>query len=204
MTLPLPQLDTLSPPIWIWILLVLAGVVASITDIRETRIPNWLTLPLIVTGAVHAVVSGGVDGVLDAGGGMVVASALFVWAYAFHGGGAGDAKMMMGVGLWLGFDASIVVTLAVTIAGVVIAMFGVAARGSWRDVPVVLLAGGLRSIQSIRRGFAGQVLQRDPEEVDPATIRGRRRPKGWIPYAPAILVGMITGGWYIANWGTPT
>ena len=40
-------------PIWIWILMVLACAVASYTDVTSTRIPNWLSLPILLVGILH-------------------------------------------------------------------------------------------------------------------------------------------------------
>ena len=189
------------PAVWIWGLLCLAGLIASITDIRETRIPNWLTFPLILSGLIQAPILGGWAGTGDALLGMLVASGLFIWAYMFHGGGAGDAKMMMGVGLWLGFDAAMVVTFAVTLVGFVIAMIGVVMRGDVRDIPVVIITGWIKTGQAVRRLITGKVLERSEEEIEAASIKGRRRPKGWIPFAPAILGGTLVGWWYLATYG---
>ena len=190
------------PPAWIWIMLGLVGCVASVTDIRETRIPNWLTIPLVLAGLIHAPIAGGWDGIGDALLGMLAASALFIWAYAFHGGGAGDAKLMMGIGLWLGLDASIVVTLAVTIVGFVIAMIGVAVRGRLGDIPIVVVTGWLRTAQSMRRLLSGKPIERTESEIEAGRIKGGQRPEGWIPFAPAILGGTLLGWWYLEAYGT--
>ncbi|MCP4837259.1 MAG: hypothetical protein GY895_21145 [Phycisphaera sp.] len=179
----------------------MAGLIASFTDIRETRIPNWLTFPLIISGLIQAPILGGWAGTGDAFLGMLVASGLFVWAYVFHGGGAGDAKIMMGIGLWLGLDAAMVVTVAVTVVGFVFAMVGVVIRGEIRDIPVVIITGWLMTGQAVRRFLTGKVLERSEEEIKAASIKGRRRPKGWISFAPSILVGTLVGWWYLTTYG---
>lgn len=189
------------PPVWIWVLLCVAGLIASVTDIRETRIPNWLTFPLIISGLIQAPILGGWAGTGDAFLGMLVASGLFVWAYAFHGGGAGDAKFMMGVGLWLGLDAAMVVTVAVTVVGFVFAMVGVVVRGDIRDIPVVIITGWISTAQAVRRLITGKLLERSEEEIAAASVKGQRRPKGWIPFAPSILGGTLVGWWYFTTYG---
>lgn len=201
MILASSSLTTVGPPIWIWILLLVACAVAAVTDIRETRIPNWLTLPLIVSGLIQASILGGWSGLGDAAIGMVVAGGLFIWAYAFFGGGAGDAKMMMGMGLWLGFEAAFVVTTAITFVGFLMAMVGVVIRGDIRDIPVVILTGWVRTGQAVRRVLTGQTIERSEEELEAATVKGRQRPKGWIPFAPAILGGTLVGWWYLSTYG---
>ena len=194
-------IGSVGPPAWIWVLLCVAGLIASVTDIRETRIPNWLTFPLIIGGLIQAPILGGWGGTGDALLGMLVASGLFIWAYLFHGGGAGDAKIMMGIGLWLGLDASIVVTVAVTAVGFVLAMIGVVTRGGIRDIPIVIITGWIKTGQAVRRLITGKVLDRSEEEIEATAIKGRRRPKGWIPFAPAILGGTLVGWWYLATYG---
>ncbi|MAC19893.1 MAG: hypothetical protein CMJ23_09515 [Phycisphaerae bacterium] len=201
MILATSSVSTVGPPIWIWILLLVACSVAAVTDIRETRIPNWLTLPLILTGLVQAPILGGLPGLGDSAIGMVIASALFIWAYAFFGGGAGDAKFMMGLGLWLGYEAAFVVTVAITIVGFVFSMFGVVIRGDIRDIPIVILTGWARTGRAVGRVLTGQIIERSAEEIEAATIKGRRRPKGWIPFAPAILGGTLLGWWYLSTYG---
>ncbi len=199
-----PGIISVGPPVWIWWLMCIVALVASFTDVRETRIPNWLTFPLILTGLLQSCVLGGWAGCGDALLGMLVASGLFIWAYLFHGGGAGDAKMMMGVGLWLGFDAAVVVTVAVTAVGFILAMIGVAIRGDIRDIPVVIISGWIKTAQSVRRLISGKLVERTEEEIEAASIKGRRRPKGWIPFAPAILGGIIVGWWYLEAFGPVT
>lgn len=194
-------IGSVVPPVWVWSVVIVAGLIASVTDVRETRIPNWLTFPLIISGLIQAPLLGGLPGTGDALLGMLVASGLFIWAYLFHGGGAGDAKMMMGVGLWLGLDASIVVTVAVTLVGFVFAMVGVVIRGDIRDIPVVIISGWIKTGQAVRRLITGKVYERSEEEIEAASIKGRRRPKGWIPFAPAILGGTLVGWWYLVTYG---
>ncbi|MFM7260404.1 MAG: prepilin peptidase [bacterium] len=224
-------------PAWIWILLILAGTVATVTDLRSMRIPNWLTLPLLGAGLCFALLTGGLSGFYGALGGAVAAGAMFIVAYAVLGGGAGDAKLMLACGAWLGVDASIILLLAVTIVGFVIAISVVIARGGIRDVPAVIgvgvlkTAGGLLLLRrnvmqggpksgagtspgsypgsnpgsnpgSSSRGAASAASVAGPTEPDPTstpssgpgTTTGkphRPRPKGWLPYAPAILGGLI-------------
>ena len=76
-------------PAWIWLLLIAAGVVASLTDLRSTRIPNWLTLPLLAGGLLYASAHG-LPAVGQALAGMVAAGLFLVIAYILFGGGAGQ------------------------------------------------------------------------------------------------------------------
>lgn len=177
-------------PIWIWILLVCVCGVASCTDIRSTRIPNWLSIPLFLAGLIHAAGTEGVTGLLDAIGGSVIAGGLFILAYAINKGGGGDAKLMLGLGAWVGVDLAVILLAAVTAAGFVESIVAIMIRGGVRDVPIVLLS----SVMGVLRLFHKQPATDDASTSDP-TMEGRSdhrsRPKHWIPFAPAILVGTI-------------
>jgi Flp pilus assembly protein protease CpaA len=124
-------------PAWIWLLLIAAGVVASITDLRNTRIPNWLTLPLLAGGLLYASTQG-LPAVGHAVAGMVTAGLFLVIAYILMGGGAGDAKLMLAFGSWLGFDASMILMLGVAITGFVQSVTIITFRGGLRDVPIAI------------------------------------------------------------------
>ena len=127
-----------SIPAWIWLLLVAAGIVATVTDVRHTRIPNWLTLPLLAAGLLYGFMHAGLPGLGHAALGAVAAGLVMVIGYIMFGGGAGDAKIMMAFGAWLGFDASIILMLAVTITGFVQALVVIISRGGLRDIPISL------------------------------------------------------------------
>lgn len=177
-------------PIWIWVLLVLAGGIASYTDLRWTRIPNWLSLPVLLGGLIHAGFVGGGAGVLDALGGAAISGGLFVIAYAVNKGGGGDAKLMLGLGAWVGVEVSIILVAAVTAAGFLESMIAIIIRGGVRDIPIVLLS----SFAVVLRAFQRTPATSDESTTDPTTSEEsglRARPKHWIPFAPAILAGTI-------------
>ena len=177
-------------PIWIWILVVIACVIASYTDVKSTRIPNWLSLPVFLVGMLHAVWSGGLEGLLDGLGGAAIAGGLFIFAYAVHKGGGGDAKLMLGLGVWLGIDLSVILLAAVTAAGFLEGMIAIVVRGGIRDIPIVLLS----SILIVLRAFQRTPETEDDPGTDPkdgASAPPRSRPKHWVPFAPAILAGTI-------------
>ena len=187
-------------PAWIWILLVIAGVIASWTDIRETRIPNWLSLPVLAGGLLYAGLSGGWGGLGDAMLGAIVTSAIFIWAYIAYSGGAGDAKLMMGFGAWLGYDVALTEMLAVSLVGFSYAVVATVFRGGIKALPYVFIGGVFQILRSVQGLFSsnapkGHDPKKDPEDEalqsgEASQVR-RDRPKGWIPFAPAILLGTV-------------
>lgn len=197
--------SAIAAPVWIWVLLLLAGAVASVPDVREHRIPNWLTLPLLAAGLLYMGIMGGGAGLGDAVAGAAVASSVFVVGYLFAGGGAGDAKLMMALGAWLGWEVSTVLLVCVLITGMAGIMIGMCFRGGVR--------GALATFFDAIGGGLGRLLHRGgPAATDAAksaVSRGsadrrdgfRRRQREWFPYAPAILAGTAVAWWYVELFG---
>jgi prepilin peptidase CpaA len=82
-------------------------VVAAVIDGVQLRVPNWLTFPFIISGWVFTSVSYHLTGQswLEGLGwsllGTVTGLVLLLPAYAIGGMGAGDVKLLMGVGAWM-------------------------------------------------------------------------------------------------------
>ncbi len=112
------------------VLLSLAAIalfaVAAVTDARERRIPNWLSLGLAALGLVRIVLalvagSGALASALD----LVAALAVFALAAgAFRFGvlGGGDAKLLAAGTLWFGAAALGPYLLITVLAGGVLAV----------------------------------------------------------------------------------
>lgn len=193
-------------PAWVWSTLVMACLTASFTDLRSMRIPNWLTLPLLAAGLTYGGMRGGWNGAGDAALGALVAGGIFIAAYAIAGGGAGDAKLMMALGAWLGLYPSVVLVLAVTVCGAVWAILVTVYRDGPRAVPVLLMHSVLwtrfKGIGLVKRTVSGAVFRQQSVRDDSIATAPKPRPKGWFPYAPAILVGTIVAWWYWQKHGS--
>ena len=190
---------------WVWLLLVASTGVACVTDLRSMRIPNWLTIPLLAGGLIHAGMGGGWHGVLLSVGASAVAGFVFVLGYMFLRGGAGDAKLMLAIGSWVDFDHAMLLMMAVTIAGFLQAMVVVVARGSVADIPIVIFDGWWKVLSKGKRFLrGGPALALDaPATSDVGVDEEERkgRVKGWFPYAPAILLGTVAAWWYSVKFG---
>jgi len=187
---------TMAP--WIWVLVILAATIATLTDLRNMTIPNWLTLPLLVTGLLYSGITEGTAGIIESLQGCAVAGGIFMMAYIMIGGGGGDVKLMMALGSWLGFERSAVLMLAVTISGFFASIIILISQGSLKNIPHAIFHQMVMAQFGLKRLKQGKVINHDSEEIyaDPAP-----RIKGWFPYAPAILVGTIGACWYWSRFG---
>ncbi len=137
-------------PLWF---ICAAMIVAAVIDGWKLKVPNWLTFPLILSGlalgACHDF--GWLAGTGEGGFGAALAGcalgfALLFPVYAIGGMGAGDVKMQMGFGAWVGAFYGLAQTekhpgafwivlyafcLAVLIGGV-LAVFMILFRGQFR------------------------------------------------------------------------
>ena len=97
-------------------------VIASVSDWRDQKIPNILTLPcFLVAPAYHAWVNGW-GGFLFSAGGIGLGIGLLILPYLMGGMGAGDAKLMGAVGGFIGPKAVLYAFAFTAIAGGVYAL----------------------------------------------------------------------------------
>ena len=82
--------------------LLVALIVAGITDVRHGRIPNWLTFSLAGFGIGMQSWGDGWSGLLFSLEGLVVGLACLLFFYVMGGMGAGDVKLLGAIGAVLG------------------------------------------------------------------------------------------------------
>lgn len=76
-------------------------VVAAVIDGRLLKVPNWLTFPFALLGVAFACLPGGLS-LPDSLFGLALGLGLLLPLYAVGGMGAGDVKLLAGVGAWVG------------------------------------------------------------------------------------------------------
>jgi prepilin peptidase CpaA len=104
-----------------WEVLVVAAILiwAAWIDGKELRVPNWITFPMVLSGLVMNTVIGGWEGLGFGLLGMVTGLLCLLPLYSVGGMGAGDVKLMAGMGAWLGWE----ITLAAFVVSVFVGAF---------------------------------------------------------------------------------
>jgi prepilin peptidase CpaA len=90
--------------------------VAAVTDVRGSRIPNWLTYTGLLL-ALAARAAFGWPALKDGLLGMFIGGGLFLVLFVVGGMGGGDVKLMAAVGAWAGQSNVAVIMIATAISG---------------------------------------------------------------------------------------
>lgn len=162
----------------VW-LLSLTLIVAAVIDGWKLRVPNWITFPLIVSGWLYSAVYFGWAGLAWSLLGTVVGLALLLPLYSIGGMGAGDVKLLAGIGAWAWSTATLYAFCISAIIGGVIAIGMVLWRRDWHH--------HLAQFWSI----TNEVLEvRDPNVL--AVIAAERKSSMLLlPYGIPITIGTI-------------
>jgi prepilin peptidase CpaA len=155
--------------------LVLA--VATFTDIRSRRIPNWLVLPFLLAGIGVSAWTRGWAGVSHSMGGFGLAVLIYGLLFFLGGMGMGDVKLFAAIGAWIGPWQLLVALLLTSIAGGVMALCWAAFGGFLGE----LFSG----TADIVIGWKKRGLRPHPERVL-SNPKSRK-----MPYAPAIAIGTL-------------
>ena len=138
-------------------------------EIKERRIPNWLTLGMIVLGLGAATIEHGVQGLLDSALGLVITGGAFLPFCLLGIVGGGDMKLMAGVGAIVCYPLALRVLCDTCLAGGLIAI----ALMAWHGVLLTTLLNAMRVIFGMPRRRDG--LSKVPT----------------VPYALAITIGTL-------------
>lgn len=108
---------------------VLTGVAAAITDLTTRRVPNVLTFGTALAAIGYAGATQGVSGVGTSVAGWAVGCALFLPWFLLGGMGAGDVKLLAGLGAWLGPGLAVWAALYAGLVGGPMALVVAGANG---------------------------------------------------------------------------
>ncbi len=145
-----------------WSVLTVVGV-ATFTDVRSRRIPNWLVLPFLPLGIAVSAWFRGWHGVEQSLAGAGLGIAIFGILYWGFGMGAGDVKLCAAIGAWIGPNQFLIAVVLIALAG-----------------GLVIL------IWAVSRSLLRMVGRRTKEEASLGSLMETK-----MPYAPAIAIGTL-------------
>ena len=156
---------------------LLVAIIAAVIDVRQHRIPNWLTYPAVVMGILLRWAFLGWRGLGTALAGCALAGGIVFLFYLMRAMGAGDVKLLAAIGSLVGPSDVLVVLAATAISGGVLALLYVMVRRR--------VGSTLRNVGSVLTFHAGNGLRAHPElNLDnPSALR--------MPYGLAIATGTL-------------
>jgi prepilin peptidase CpaA len=166
-------------PIWV---VTLTLIVAAVIDGLQLKVPNWITFPMIASGWLYSCLLSpyaGWEGLMYSVLGTVVGLALLLPAYAIGGMGAGDVKLLAGVGAWVWSTTTLYAFAVSTIVGAAIAILMVLVQRKWskHHAQFWMICTEILTVK-------------DPEQL--AAIAADRKPTMMLlPYGIPIAIGTI-------------
>lgn len=167
-------------------------LLAAATDLRTRKIPNWLTLLLIVSGLAHGAFAATGLGIGMSFAGLFAAAVIPFVLFAIGAMGAGDVKLMAGVGAWLGPSAGVTVYLLATLLGMAIALGQAAAE---RRLPVLFRNSAVIALNLLHARHLGLAHAA-------ATGRSATSLSQPLPYAVPVLISamlLVLFGWSMSG-----
>jgi prepilin peptidase CpaA len=165
------------------VVVLVASLVAAVTDVWRFKVHNWLTVPLMLSGLIYHGLHGGWADLSKSAMGVLLGIGVLLVFYLMGGMGAGDVKLMAGVGAWFGWELTFFVFLASALAALVYAIALIVFFGSLRETVL-----NLRIIW-LRFGAAWRRLGAEDNIESSVTLTDRRRRA--IPFAAMMAIGII-------------
>ena len=115
-------------PSWLLILLALTLAAAAIQDAAMMRIANFLSLAVLLLGLAAMALHGIAWPMWQNGALFLGLLLLGTAAFATGNLGGGDVKLLAAIGLWFDFGDAVLLVIAVTIAGGLLALVMIIGR----------------------------------------------------------------------------
>jgi prepilin peptidase CpaA len=165
------------------VVVFIAVLAMAVTDLWQFRVHNVLTLPLLLSGLIYQGLMGGAPGLVNGLlGALFGFSALIV--FCMMGGiGAGDVKLLAGVGAWLGLPLTIYVFIASSLAAGIYSMILLLRSRKLRETWVNLQIAWYR-LKAVGRYLGSE------SDVEAAVTQAERRQR-LVPFAAMVAVGLV-------------
>jgi prepilin peptidase CpaA len=160
-----------------WWPTVIVLAVATFTDLRSRRIPNWLVLPFLVAGIGVSGWLHGWPGIGQSLAGLGLGALLFGVLAWMGGMGMGDVKLCAAIGAWIGPHQLLLALVLTGIVGGIMALGWAVAGGFLGEL--------FKGTGDLIFGWRKRGMRANPE----LTLSNPRAHK--MPYAPAIAIGTL-------------
>lgn len=151
-------------------------LISLITDLKQRRILNIVTLPAMAVGVAYYSISAGWNGFLASGAGLLLGIGLFLIPYLMGGMGAGDVKLLAAIGALKGTGFVFSSFLYTCLAGGAIAL-------------LILLKRRELSASMHRIMHAFLFFRRNAESF---SVLDKKELHHAFPYGVAIVIGTVT------------
>jgi len=159
---------------------------ASWIDLKEHRIPNYLTLSGVVLGITLQLLLQGWDGLLYSLGGITVGFLILIPFYIKGGMGAGDVKLMAAAGAFLGFKGALLAAGLALFVGSIMGIF------------LLVILGGIKTAMNRYYSTLKQFLYTHSINISYIPPLSDEAAAVKFPYASAICAGTIAAMWYLS------
>ena len=151
--------------------------VATYTDLRSRRIPNWLVYPFLLAGVTVAGWQSGWHGLAHSLEGLGLGALIYGILFWMGGMGMGDVKLCAAIGAWIGPSQLLLAIVIAGIFGGIMALCWAAFGGFLGD----LFSGAGDLVFGWKK--RGQLAHPELVLSNPKTRK--------MPYAPAIAIGTL-------------
>src|SRR3569833_2399 len=152
-------------------------IVATITDIRSRRIPNWLVFPFLLGGVVVSTWVDGWHGLGQSLIGMFLGGLVYGILATMGGMGMGDVKLCAAIGAWIWWQQLVFALVMIAVAGGIMALAWATFGG--------FLGEMFSGAGDLLFGWRKRGLH-TPPELNLSNPKARK-----MPYAPAIAIGTL-------------
>lgn len=160
-----------------WWPTVMVLAIATFTDLRSRRIPNWLVFPFMLAGIVISAWSRGSHGVVQSFAGLGLGVLIYGLLFCLGGMGAGDVKLCAAIGAWIGPGQLMLALILTGLAGGLMAL-------CWA------MAGGF--LGELFKGTGDLIFDWEKRRTGahPELVLSNPKTRK-MPYAPAIAIGTL-------------
>jgi prepilin peptidase CpaA len=176
------------------LILIILLFIAAFFDVKEKRIPNVLTFPIILTGLILNIIMDGLNGCLFSFYGFLIGLAVFFIPFALGLMGAGDVKLMAAIGALMGWKFTAISSLFSAVAGIIV-VFGYLIYKKelfsyFRKYFVAIAKAILKYICFSDKNIVGNKLKKFAycNEIETEI---KKNEKLYVPYGVAIALGTL-------------